>query len=148
MSFANVKHEAVNDKDWKGPSWDGVTVNVQYGGGSAETGPADFFTRGIGASMMSRAGGVTASEPSKLRFAIIADVTLRLNGVVVTVPGLRIGQGHVGWDYNWWIGGEGCRQSGVSASNPIKCTTTGEHHVEFNPDSLAHPENQFTASLA
>jgi len=50
------------------------------------------------------------SEPKKLNFAFIGDLTLNIDGKYYVFFDFALAQGHTAWYNNWWVGGKECRQ--------------------------------------
>jgi len=67
------------------------------------------------------------SEPDKLNFAFIGDLTLNMDGKYYVFSDFALAQGHTYIYNNWWVGGKECRQFTPYSCDCIVCDGKDEN---------------------
>ena len=119
----------------------GNSFNIEFDAGRNGTSPvADSYNTLCGSweNQWCTTYGFTGS-PHDLNFYFEVDITLQHGGVQTTTT-VYLGQGSVGWDNNWWIGGAGISYTGSFT------VTIGDKLVTLN--ILASADNGFLFQLA
>ena len=136
LNMTNIIHNVANPANWGGVTSSYENYLTVLANHDCESSTADWFNNGLtyGNMVGNRAnfGGI----PTCLSFAFSGDLSITVDGVNVTCPGFRIGQGQTTYDgtlrYNWWIGSSQCASSGSSTSAGLLACSCGGTKVEFN----------------
>mgnify|MGYP000096947955 CR=1 FL=1 len=122
LSF-DLDHYSISDgQPFDGVSVSGNTLDIRAGRHGSSGPAADF---GAGITQVNAMGLKTAWPhltllPNDLNFVVFGNLTFTFSsGETATCDGIRLGQGHHGFDNNWWIGDKQCLT--IPDSNKFTC---------------------------
>ena len=142
VRFHETSHSITQGQPYDGVFTLGYYLDVRAGRHGSEEVAHDF---NAGISPDNALGLWTSGQdpplPAELNFAVFGTMSVTIDDATRVCPDLRIAQGHLFHENNWWIAGTKCyRQDyGNSGHNPPLTCPCGHTNVTFSP--MEYEEN-------